>query len=83
MTLNSLEVTKCCKNYFILFSFFSLQIFIIFYFFIFRIVFGQTCYGTTVLFRIVVHHQRPNGVKLFEVTLALITIKPMKIEHPS
>ena len=48
MTLNSLEVTKCCKNYFFLFF----SIFNFFYFlrfFIFRIIFGRTCYGTTVL----------------------------------
>jgi hypothetical protein len=32
MTLNSLEVTKCCKNSFILFSFFYLQNFLIFTF---------------------------------------------------
>ena len=32
MTLNSLEVTKCCKNYFILFLFFCLQNSLIFTF---------------------------------------------------
>jgi hypothetical protein len=48
MILNSLGVTKFCKNYFILFSFICLQNFIIFTFFTFRIIFGQTCYGTTV-----------------------------------
>ena len=48
MTLNSLEVTKCCKKYFILFLFLCLQNILIFTFFIFRIVFGRTCYGTTV-----------------------------------
>jgi hypothetical protein len=35
MTLNSLEVTKCCKNLFILFSFFCLQNFLIFTLFLF------------------------------------------------
>ena len=43
MTVNSLEVTKCCKNDFILFFMFSN-----FYVFIFRNIFGRTCYGTTV-----------------------------------
>ena len=33
MTLNSLEVTKCCKNYF--FLFFSIFNFFIFYVFLF------------------------------------------------
>jgi hypothetical protein len=32
MTLNSLEVTKCCKNQFILFLFFVYKIFYFFYF---------------------------------------------------
>ena len=49
MTLNSLEVTKCCKNRFILFLLLCDQIFLIFTFFIFRIIFGRTCYGTTVV----------------------------------
>ena len=49
MSLNSLEVKKCCKNYFILFCFVCLQNFIFLMFFICRIIFGQTCYGNTVL----------------------------------
>jgi len=50
MTLNSLEVTKCGKNQFILFSFFCLQIFLFFTFlFIFRIIFARTNYAATVL----------------------------------
>ena len=48
MTLNSLEVTKCCKNEFILFLFFNLHNFLIFMSFIFRIIFERTCYGTRV-----------------------------------
>jgi hypothetical protein len=48
MTLNSLEVTECGKNYFILFSLLYLQNFIICTFSIFIIIFGRTCYGTTV-----------------------------------
>jgi hypothetical protein len=49
MTLNSLEVTKCGKNQFILFSFFYLQNFLFFTFFIFRIIFARTSYAATVL----------------------------------
>ena len=47
MTLNSLEVTKCCKKNYSIFAF-CLQIFQYFIFYIFRIIFGRTCYGTTV-----------------------------------
>ena len=48
MTLNGLEIKKYCKNSFILFLFFSLHNFLIFCNFIFRIIFGRFCYGTTV-----------------------------------
>jgi hypothetical protein len=47
MTLNSLEVTKCCKNWYILLLFFYLYNYY-FYVFIFIIICGRTCYGTTV-----------------------------------
>ena len=47
MTLNGLETTKYCKKN-NLFYFFCLHNFMIFTFYIFRIVFGRTCYGTTV-----------------------------------
>ena len=47
MTLNSLEVTNYCKNLFIhLFIAFIILYFYVFIYFI--IIFGQTCYGTTV-----------------------------------
>jgi hypothetical protein len=49
MTLNSLEVTKCGKKQFILFSFLCLQNFLFFTFFIFRIIFARTSYATTVV----------------------------------
>ena len=48
VTLNGLETPKDCKNYFILFSFFCLHNVVFFAFFIFRIIFEQTSYGTTV-----------------------------------
>ena len=51
ITSNSLEITKCYKNKSIPFLFFCLQNFLIFTFFYFRIIFGRTCYGSTVLVR--------------------------------
>ena len=47
MTLNDIEITKYCNTYFILFLFFYLHNFLVFTFF-YIIVFGRTCYGTTV-----------------------------------
>ena len=47
MTLNIFEVTNVAKLIYSIFVF-CLQFFLIFMFFIFRIIFGQTCYGTTV-----------------------------------
>ena len=49
MTLNSLEVKNVAKTIYFLILYICLQIFQIFTFFIFRIIFGRTCYGTTVL----------------------------------
>ena len=51
MTLNSLEVTKCCKNQFIPFLFFWSSIFFYFlrlFYFIFRIIYARTSYAATV-----------------------------------
>ena len=72
MTLNGLETPKYCKNYFIpiFFSFFCLHYFIFFTcFFIFRIIFGRTSYGTTVTNYIpthqTLHTYLPNYLPLF------------------
>ena len=54
MTLNSLEVTKCCKKLFY-FIFECLHKFLFFTFSILIIIFGQTCYGTTVPYNNIEH----------------------------